>query len=172
MHEGGESRVIWAPRRNKAQGLLVSALYERGEGTPAERQAVLAGGLPGADKAAALAEERVDPSRYLMISIDAVLLAMAARGLIPTVEGLSPLEAADLAHAEAQFLGKRLALRALADGRNTLFDISMASRPSVESWLAALHRSGYTVTGVFAEIAVQDHLLPADDAGEAGQLGQ
>jgi len=85
--------VIWAPGRNKAQSLVVSALYELGKAALIEREAVLAGGLPGADKNATLAQLRVDPSRYLTVSVDAVLLAMAERGLIPVVEGLSPLEA-------------------------------------------------------------------------------
>jgi hypothetical protein len=44
------SRVIWAPGRNKAQGLLVSAMYERGKAALSEREAALVGGLPGADK--------------------------------------------------------------------------------------------------------------------------
>jgi hypothetical protein len=41
--------VIWAPGRNKAQSLVVSALYELGKAELIEREAVLAGGLPGAD---------------------------------------------------------------------------------------------------------------------------
>lgn len=91
--------------------------------------------------------------RYLTVSVDTVLLAMAEHGLIPVVEGLSPLEAADLAHAEAQFIGKRLVLRALADGRNVIFEISQASPPSVQSWRAAPRRFGYDgVTWVFTKI--------------------
>jgi hypothetical protein len=70
----------------------------------------------------------------------------------------SQLEAAGLAHTRAHFVAKWLALRALADGRNVLFEIMMASRPLVESWLAALHRAGYTVAGVFAEITAEEHV--------------
>jgi hypothetical protein len=43
----------------------------------------------------------VDQSRYLTVSIDVILAEMAARGLIPPMTGLSPLEAADHVHAEA-----------------------------------------------------------------------
>jgi hypothetical protein len=42
-----------------------------------------------------------------------ILAGMAERRLIPHVDGLTPLEAADLVHVEAQFLAKRLGLRAL-----------------------------------------------------------
>jgi Zeta toxin len=105
----------------------------------------------------------------LTVSVDAVLLAMAERGLIPVVEGLSPLEAADLAHAEAQFIGKRLALRALADGRNVIFDISQASRPSVQSWYAAPLRAGYTVTWVFTKIDAEESVRHSGTAHRRGQ---
>lgn len=140
--------MIWAPGRNTAQGLRVADLYQQARGVACEHSAVMAGGLPGADKIAALTQARVDRGRYLTVSIDTVLVAMAAHGLILEVEGLSPLEAADLAHTEAQFVAKWLTLRALADGRNLLLEITMASRVSLESWLDTLHRAGYVVTGV------------------------
>ncbi len=62
----------------------------------------------------------------MIVSVDTVLNEMAAQGMIPAMSGLSPLKAADLAHAEAQFLVMRAALRAITDGRNLLLDISMA----------------------------------------------
>jgi hypothetical protein len=45
----------------------------------------------------------------LIISLDTVLDEMAARRMIPGGGGLSPLEAADPVHVEAQFLVKRAA---------------------------------------------------------------
>jgi hypothetical protein len=114
------------------------------------------GGLPGADKPSALARAGVDRSRYVTVSVNAVLQEMAARGLIPRVDGLSPLEAADLARGEAQFLVKRIAMRALADGRNLLFDISMASLHAVEPWLDRLKLAGYAMRGIFAEISIEE----------------
>ena len=148
--------TIWAPARNKAQGLLVAGLYHQASSVPCEHAGVMAGGLPGADTTSALAQAHIDRARYLMVSIDTVMPAMATRGLIPPVQGLSSLEAADLAHTEAQFLAKRLALRGLADGRNLLFDISMASPVSVQSWIGTLHRAGYSVTGIFTDISVEE----------------
>jgi hypothetical protein len=60
----------------------------------------------------------------MIVSVDTVLNEMAAQGMIPEMSGLSPLKAADLVHAEAQFLVMRAALRAITDGRNLLLDIS------------------------------------------------
>jgi hypothetical protein len=150
-----EEPMIWTAARNKDQGLVVTSMYEHAGRVPREREAVMAGGLRGTDKASALAQAGVDPSRYLTISIGRVLEEMAARDLIPRIAGLSPLEGADLAHTEAQFLAKRLGRCALADGRNLLWDITMVSRPAVESWLGALNLAGYATSGVFVDIDIE-----------------
>src|SRR5450755_2224512 len=60
-----EEPMIWTAARNKDQGLLVTSMYERADRVPCEREAVMAGGLRGTDKASALTQACVDPSRYL-----------------------------------------------------------------------------------------------------------
>jgi len=120
--------VIWTTERNRRQGALVAAMYhELAAEALCERKAVLAGGLPGARISDVLVEAGVDPAGYLTISVSQILMWMAERGMIPTVAGLSPLEAADLAHPEAQFLAKRLGLRGLAEGKNLLWEVSFAA---------------------------------------------
>jgi hypothetical protein len=91
--------MIWTPDRNVQQGQLVAEFYGAAGEVPCERHAIMAGGLPGARTLASVRAGGTDLARYLVVSVDAVLLRMAARGLIPAVAGLSPLEAADLAHA-------------------------------------------------------------------------
>jgi len=83
--------VIWTGERNRQQGRLVAEIYQAAASVPAERRAVIAAGLPGADKARALDEAGVDRSRHLTVSIDDVLVRMAASQLIPEADGLSPL---------------------------------------------------------------------------------
>ena len=90
--------VIWNADRSRRQGHIVDGLYRQAAGVPAERKAVLAGGLRGADKATALDKAGADPARYLVISVDAVLGELARRSLIPVVAGLAPLESAELVH--------------------------------------------------------------------------
>ena len=148
--------MIWTADRNMDQGALVASMYEQAASVPCERKAVMAGGLRGADMAGALTQAGIDASRYLIISIDSILVQMADRRLIPHVDGLTPLEAADLVHVEAQFLAKRLGLRALAHGRNVIWDISMAAQHAVEAWLAAHRRAGYTIHGIFVELSIEE----------------
>jgi hypothetical protein len=161
--------MIWSPDRNVQQGRLVAELSAAARDVPCERHAIMGGGLPGAGTLACVQAAGTELARYLVVSVDAVLLRMAARGLIPVVAGLSPLEAADLAHAEAQFIGKRVAMLALADGRNLLLDVSFVAPASTDSWLAALRAGGYDIQAVFADISIDESLRRADAAHRHGE---
>jgi hypothetical protein len=161
--------VIWTGERNRQQGRLVAEIYRAAAGVPCERSAAIAGGLPGADKAAALDRSGVDRSRYLTVSIDAVLDWMAGAGLIGESDGLSPLGRAGLVHAEAQYLAKRVGLRALMDGRNLILDISLASWRAAEAWTYALRFADYAVTAVFADIDVDEAVRRSGEARQRGE---
>ena len=156
--------VIWTGERNRQQGLLVAGMYRAAAGVPCERSAVIVGGLPGADKDAALDRSGVDRSRYLTVSVGAVLDRMAGAGLIPESDGLSPLMRAAPVHAEAQHLAKRVLLRALVDGRNLILDVSLASWRAAEAWTYALRFADYTLTAVFADIGVDEAVRRAGEA--------
>src|SRR2546427_9190319 len=103
---GGAVAVNWTGERSRQQRRLVAATYQTAAAVPCERNAVIAGGLPGADKAGGLDESGVDRARYFTVSIDAILTRMAAARLLPEADGLSPLERSGLVHAEAQYLAK------------------------------------------------------------------
>jgi hypothetical protein len=159
--------VIWTSERNRQQGQLVAEIYQGAAAVPCERLAIIAGGLPGADKVRALDEAGVDRSRYLTVSIDDVLVRMAARQLIPgggEAGGLSPLARARSVHGEAQFLAKRVGLLALTDGRNLILDISLASWRAAEAWTYALRFADYAVNAVFADIEIADAVRQAEEA--------
>ncbi len=101
----------WNTDRNRLQSALVNDMYSVARDVPCARQAVIAGGLGGAGKTTVLNEYAgIDLSQYLVINPDNIKAEMAHRGMLPRVEGLSPMEAADLAHEESSYLAKRLAL--------------------------------------------------------------
>jgi hypothetical protein len=149
--------------------MVVAALYEQAATVPCERRAVFAGGLRGADKYGALAAAGADPGRYFTVSIDLVLEELARRSLIPVAARLSPMESADLVHTEAQHIAKRLATRAIADGRNLLIDVTMGSEPSVSSWLVNLGLAVYSVDVVIAAIDGEDAVHWAEKQHRQGQ---
>jgi predicted kinase len=169
---------VWSSQRREIHDVLVHELYARSAGVPCEGKAILAGGLPGAGKTTVLREfAGIDLSRYLMINPDIIKEEMARRGLVPSVAGLTPMEASDLAHEESSHIAKRLANRAEADGRNVIWDFTMSKTGSIADRVKSLRAAGYTeVDGVFVDIPVDVSVRRADarhreghDAFRAGQ---
>lgn len=146
--------VVWAKDRRIVQKEIVDNLYAAAAEVPNEHRAIIAGGLPGAGKSTILKNYLgADRSKYMKIDPDQIKEEMAQRKLIPEVEGLTPMEASDLAHEESSYISKLLAYRAQADGKNLVWDITMSSRESVETRIDALRESGYTqVEGIFVDI--------------------
>jgi hypothetical protein len=141
--------MIWTAGRNQQLGELIAEVFRTAGPAPREHRAVIAGGPPGADKAAALARLGAEASQFLTVSVGGVLTRMAARGLIPGVAGRPPLAGAELVHAEAQHVAKRIGLVAVNGGWNIILDVTLASRTSAESWAYALRFADYSVTAVY-----------------------
>src|SRR6201996_8356194 len=142
--------MMWTAGRNQQLGELIAEVFRDAGAVPREFQAIVAGGPPGADKAAALDEQGTDRSQFLAISVGDVLTRMAARGLIPEVPDRPPLAGAELVYAEAQQVAKRIALVAVNDGWNVILDVTLASLPSAQSWTYTLRFADYSVTAVYA----------------------
>ena len=111
----------------------------------------------------------VERSQYLTVNPDDIKEAMAGRGLIPELDGLSPMEASDLVHAESSYLAKRLARRAMDDGKNIIWDMTMSSTTTTEQRLDDLDRVGYSISGVFVDIGLAEALRRADARRFQGQ---
>jgi len=163
--------TLWLEEREAFQDLIVEELYALATDVPAERQAVIAGGLPGAGKTTVLEMYAgIDRSQFLTIDPDEIKAEMARRGLIPHVEGLSPMERSDLVHEESSLIAKRLANVAQAEGRNLIWDISMLSRPTTEQRINDLRLNGYTrVEAIFVDIPSDVSKARAAARHRAGQ---
>jgi predicted kinase len=158
-----EDREQWTPARDRIQGDLVADLYQRSGHVPCDRTAIVAGGLGGAGKSTTLSKHAgIEMSKYLTINPDSIKEEMALRGLIPEVEGLTPMEASDLVHEESSAVAKQLARKAMADGKNIIWDITMSSRESTERRVVDLRAAGYTVDGIFVDIPVETSVRRVD----------
>jgi hypothetical protein len=112
----------------------------------------------------------IDKSLFLTIDPDQIKEAMAQRNLIPDVEGLSPMERSDIVHDETSHIARQLAGRALGDGKNLIWDISMSSVTSTQRRIDDLRTAGYTrVEGIFVDIPVETSIERASERHEAGQ---
>jgi predicted ABC-type ATPase len=164
-----ERRGIWSKDRRDVHDALVDALYSRAEDVPDDRMAIMAGGLGGAGKSTVLdSQAGIERSCYLTINPDVIKEEMAVRGLIPQVDGLSPMEASDLVHEESSHIAKLLAGRAMADGKNVIWDITMASKSTTEQRQDDLAEAGYVTIGIFVDIPVEESILRADYRHRAG----
>jgi predicted ABC-type ATPase len=163
------ARGIWTPERRDAHDAIVHDLYEESASVPCERQAIMAGGLGGAGKSTVLDRYAdIDQSRYLKINPDNIKEEMAKRGLIPELAGLSPMEASDLVHEESSDIAKNLARRAIKDGKNITWDITMSTQASAQQRLDALDEAGYSTKGVFVDISIDVAVQRADARHRGG----
>jgi len=159
----------WTIERQVIHRDLVDDMYILAADVPCDHKAVMAGGLGGAGKSTVLDRHAdVDRSQYLRINPDDIKEAMARRGLIPELDGLSPMEASDLVHAESSYVAKRLARRAMDEGKNIIWDITMSSTQSTEERLDDLDRAGYSTTGIFVEIDIEEAKRRADARHRSG----
>jgi predicted kinase len=161
----------WNEDRRAAQDSIINSIYAEAATVPNQHMAVIAGGLPGAGKTTVLGEHAgIDRSQYLMINPDNIKEDLARRGLIPDIEGLSPMEASDLVHEESSYVARQLALRAQADGKNVIWDITMSSRGSAERRINELRAAGYEqIEGIFVDIPVDVSARRADARHRAGE---
>jgi len=150
----------------------VNDLWERlgADKVPNDHRALVAGGLPGAGKTTTLSEfAGIRDGEYLVINPDDVKSLMAERGLVPKVEGLSPMEASTLVHEESSVIAKNLADRAMAEGKNIMWDITMGSPSGVESRLTSLREMGYTkIDSVFVDIPLETSMERVADRFRRG----
>jgi predicted ABC-type ATPase len=157
LHTIDGAGEIWTEERDRLHDSIIEDLYAKAAHVPSDFKAIIAGGLGGAGKTTVLTQYAgIDLSHYLMINPDGMKEEMARRGMIPEIDGLSPMEASELVHEESSYLASQLALRAQADGKNVIWDITMSSEESVAKRINELAAAGYThIEGVFVDIPVE-----------------
>ena len=163
-------RQVWSVERNRLQNTLVAELYGKAQDVPCNHKALIAGGLGGAGKTTVLAEQAgIDRSQYLTINPDDIKEEMARRDMIPKISGLSPMEVSDLAHEESSYIAKRLALRAMTDGKNVIWDITMSSLKSTDERITNLRQAGYSqIDGLFVNIPIETSIQRTDSRHREG----
>jgi predicted ABC-type ATPase len=163
-------RDIWTDDRAEIHDQIIEAAYAAAADVPCEYKAVIAGGLGGAGKTTVLEHQAgIELSDYLMINPDTFKEELARRDMLPNIPGLSPLECSALAHEESSYLARQLAHRALADGKNVIWDITMSSRASAEGRIDELRSSGYQrIEGVFVDISVETSVSRMTDRHRRG----
>jgi predicted ABC-type ATPase len=156
-HTTDPDRQQWTPQRDALHGEIVAEIYGRASEVPCEYKALIVGGLGGAGKTTVLSlTPGIEISRFLVINPDDIKVELARRGLVPEIEGLTPMEASDLVHEESSAIAKQLARKAQSDGKNLIWDITMSSEESTQRRIDDLRAAGYTqVDGLFIDIPIE-----------------
>jgi predicted ABC-type ATPase len=163
-------RGIWTEDRADFHNEIIESAYSAAASVPCEHKAIIAGGLGGAGKTTLLDQQAgIDLSAYLMINPDTFKEELARRGLTPKIAGLSPMETSALAHEESSYLARQLALRALADGKNIIWDITMSSAASTGNRISELRSQNYQqIEGVFVDIPIETSISRTGDRHRHG----
>lgn len=157
------NREHWTAERNKMHADIVAEAYYLAANVPCDGQAIIAGGLGGAGKTTVLERYAgIDLSQYVMINPDNFKEKLAERGLTKEIPGLSPMETTTLAHEESSDIARRLALRAMADGRNLIWDITLSSERSSDR-VGELRSAGYKhIQGIFVDIPIETSIARSE----------
>lgn len=153
----------WIAKRRWVHDEIINEIYNAAADIPCERKAVIAGGLGGAGKTTVLEKHaNIDRSNFLTINPDEFKEELARRGLVPEVPGLSPMEASSLVHEESSHIARTLAIRALADGKNVIWDVTLSTPRSAAYRVEELRAAGYReIQGIFIDIPIETSVARA-----------
>ncbi len=164
LHTVNPDHDIWSDERTIKHDEIIMEIYAAAADVPCERQAVIAGGLGGAGKTTVLDQHAgIDRAKYLTINPDQFKEKLAERGLLPQIPVLSSMEASSLAHKESSYLARRLALRAIADGKNIIWDITMSSTETTAGRIGEMREAGYRrIDAIFVDIPIETSVARAE----------
>ena len=157
MHTIGGNGEVYTPDRAAMHKQIIDDMLKANAHVPNEGKGVMAGGLGGAGKTTVLTKHAdIDTSKFMTLNPDDVKEEMAKRGMVPHVEGLTPMEASPLVHEEASHITNMAAKQAYAQKKNVIWDITMSSPKSAAKRVDDMHNAGYGhVRGVFVDIPAE-----------------
>lgn len=148
----------WNPERVKIHEEILSEVMGKYKSVPSDRKVVFSAGLPGAGKTTVLTQyENLDISTWATVSSDDFKEILAERGLVPEIEGLTPMEASTLVHEESSYLADELLERLGAQGKNIIYDFTCKSEDSTMKRINNLKGHNYKTKDmqfVFVDIPI------------------
>jgi LAGLIDADG DNA endonuclease family/Zeta toxin len=152
----GKPTNIYDIYRGLAQIAVLTAMVDRAKNVPNEGKVIMMGGLPGSGKDTMIALGKVpgvnaDGSNFAMPNPDTSKEAIVRNGMVPMDQypGLGPNETVSLTHEESSYLSKIEAgvlarpSEGESQGKNVLWNITMASKESTDTKIRNLLEQGY-----------------------------
>ncbi len=152
---GTWSPSYWDKPTLIAMNAIIDSQAAKFANIPADRKSIILGGTGGAGKSTLIRKQATatnsplahlgltfDPdgnvSNYATVNPDDIKALPAFAQFIPDIPGLLPGEAGVLAHEASSYIANRLALRLMAQGKNILFDQTMANLTTVQEKVARM----------------------------------
>lgn len=149
--------LVWDIDRARIHREIIQEQLAKWENVPCNAEAIFSGGLGGAGKSSVLKSKNlanIDLSQYATLNPDDIKEVLAEKGLIPQIDGLTPMEASPLVHEEASWICSQLARIVISRKKNVIYDITMASYSSTKKKVDNLANSGYNkIDAIFVDIS-------------------
>lgn len=147
--------LVWDTDRAKIHREIIQEQLAKWEDVPCNAEAIFSGGLGGAGKSSVLKKHcDLDLTQYATLNPDDIKEVLAQKGLVPQIDGLTPMEASPLVHEEASWICSQLARIVISRKKNVIYDITMASYGSTKKKIDNLANSGYgKIDAIFVDIS-------------------
>lgn len=144
---------VWKPERAAVHKDIVDGYMRKAEKVPSGHRAILVGGIP-APARSAVGRQAAPERDFLHVNTDDIKEELAARGMVPEVRGLSPMEASPLVHGEAGHVADLVTREALRRGKNVAVHTAMSDPDAIKAHADRFRAAGHTVHGVFVHTPV------------------
>ena len=135
--------IGYTDERKKQQDYLIKKLLQKYKDVPSNQQVIFSAGAPGAGKTTILNQQITNSEDYATVSSDDFKELMAEHGMIPKVEGLTPMESSTLVHEESSYLADRLAMNLAHLKKNIIYDFTCKTVTSATYRINLLKKFGY-----------------------------
>lgn len=138
----------YTEERKAMHNEIINDFLDKYENVPTDGKVIFSAGLPGAGKTTVLKMLKdenpdMDMSRYVVVSSDDFKEEFAKRGMIPKIDGLSPMESSTLVHNESSYLADRF-MKEVSDRKlNIIYDFTCKDFDSTAKRMSTLRDSGY-----------------------------
>lgn len=171
-HAGRTSKgdIVWNEERQLLHEEIMTEQLEKWKNLPRERKAIFSGGLGGAGKGTCLKSSllNINQENYATLNPDDIKEVLAEKNAIPSIEGLTPMEASPLVHEEASHITKMLTALVVKRGINIIYDTTMGSISSTRAKIQNMKNAGYDVEAVFVDISMKTSDIRADIRHRSG----
>lgn len=162
--------LVWDTDRAAIHREIIQEQLAKWADVPCNGEALFSGGLGGAGKSTVLGKfANIDTTQYATLNPDDIKEIMAEKGLIPVIDGLTPMEASPLVHDEASHITSQLGKIVTVKKMNVIYDTTMANYNGTKKKAEMLQQLGYKkIEAIFVDIEQSTSDRRADERHKRG----